>query len=194
MVGLRQIDPTSYADLDRYLDLLNESRDVPDVADHLPEIFEEGSVWRVQQGVRALGVNRYFVLIDGQIVGRTELSRNLNDDPSIIPRIPEGISLGNNTCYFINPRLLGRAHDAAHRLVANASILQAFAVGDKRDGLSPWLPVSLDDNDTSRGWLTQTDQRFTVIGGEPEAGIFPQFGIGDNKYSIHYAVPTDSPE
>lgn len=188
MISLERIDSADYGQLDRYMHLLGVSK-VPEVAEHLPEIFEEGSVHRVQKGIRATGALRYFVIIDGLTVGRTELTRHLNNDPSITPRVPEDVTLGYNTCYFINPALLGRNHEDAHRGVANKSIREAFIMGDAQQNASPWLPVSLDGTDVSRGWLMQEgNPGYTVHGDEPQAGIFPQFGIGNNTYSLQYAT------
>jgi hypothetical protein len=188
MIGLERVDPADYAHLDRYAELLESSKHVPEVADHLPEIFEEGSLHRIQEGIRSTGAMRYFVVIDDITVGRTELTRHLNADPSITPRVPGGVMLGFNTCYFINPAKLGRNHDNAHRLVADVSIREAFSQGDATLVTSPWLPISLDGTDVSRGWLMQDGNPiYSVQGDEPQAGIFPQFGIGDNEYSIQYA-------
>lgn len=188
MISLERVDPVSYEHLDRYMALLDDSRHVAEVAYHLPEIFEEGSQHRIQEGIRANGALRYFVIIDGQSVGRAELSRHLNQDPSIIPRTPEGVQLGYNTCYFINPILIGRNHNLAHRNVADLCIRRSFIEGDESEGSCPWLPVSLDGNDSSRGWLMQSDNSgYDVHGDEPKAGFFPQFGIGDNVYSLQYA-------
>lgn len=189
MIFLERVDPASYDHLDRYAEMLEDAADIPEVRDHLPEIFEEGSLHRIQEGIVATGAFRYFVVIDGRTVGRTELTQHLNEDPSINPRIPAGITLGHNTCYFFNPALIGRGHESIHREVADKSIGQAFLEGDGEAGNSPWLPVSLDGTDVSRGWLMQDgNPGYVVSGDESQVGIFPQFGIGEIPYSIQYAV------
>src|SRR5579872_3327669 len=139
MPVLERVDASNYDHLDRYMDLLANSMHIPEVADHLPEIFEEGSEHRIQTGIRACGALRYFIILDGQTVGRAELTRHLNEDPSIIPRTPDGVQFGYNTCYFINPALLGRNLDLAHRRVADLCIRTAFFEGDESEGSSPWL-------------------------------------------------------
>ena len=88
------------------------------------------------------------------------------------------------------PEIVTRNLDEAHRLIADACIRQSFAEGDQALELSPWLPVSVNGEDASRGWLMQDgNQWYDVTGDEPQSGIFPQLGIGDNAYSILYATP-----
>lgn len=188
MISIERVDPANYDHLDRYAELLENSRQVADVADHLPEIFEEGSAQRIQAGIRSTNAMRYFVVVEGLTVGRMELARHLNDDPSIVSRVLESVVLGFNTCYFINPALVGRGLDDVHRRVADKSIREAFMAGDAALKTAPWLPVA-PEGDASMGWLMQGDNiGYDVHVDEPKAGIFPQFGIGENAYSIAYAT------
>jgi hypothetical protein len=190
MISLERVNPTSYDHLDRYMAMLEQASRVGEVQDHLPEIFEEGSVHRVQEGIVSTGALRYFVVVDGKDAGRAELTRHFNEDPSIVRRTPAGIVLGYNACYFINPGVVTRGLEGAHVLVADQAIRTAFIQGDLDEERAPWLPVSLDGDDVSRGWLYQGDNPwYTVHADEPQPGIFPQFGIGDNAYSIVHAVP-----
>ena len=126
MITLEQVDPTSDEHLERYLTMLSRAARVAEVQDHLPEIFEEGSRWRIQQGIRENGVLRYFVRVEGQDAGRLELNRSLSHDNSVMTRAPVGLSLGFNTCYFINPAIVTRNLELAHQVVADMSIRKAF--------------------------------------------------------------------
>ncbi len=190
MITLEQVDPTSDEHLERYRTMLSRAARVAEVRDHLPEIFEEGSRWRVQQGIREMGALRYFVRAEGQDVGRLELNRSLSHDTSVVTRAPEGLSLGFNTCYFINPAIVTRNLELAHQVVADMSIRKAFFEGDEQAGLAPWLPVSLDGDDVSRGWLLQGENPwFDVRQTEPQKGFFPQYGIGHYPYSLVTAIP-----
>lgn len=190
MIGLEWVNPGSQEHMDRYIAMLERASTSAEVRGHLPEIFEEGSISRVQEGIRANGALRYFVIIDGSDVGRAELTRHLNTDPSIVKRTPEGLALGYNTCYFITPDLVQSNYELAHQHVADACIRQSFVEGDQNEGLSPWLPVSLDGHDVSRGWLLQADSSwYDVHQTESQTGFFPQFGIGNDSYSLLYATP-----
>ncbi len=190
MIGLEWVNPGSEEHMDRYIAMLERASSSEEVREHLPEIFEEGSESRIQEGIRANGALRFFIVVDGQDSGRAELTRHLNSDPSIVERTPEDLQLGFNTCYFVTPEIVQRNTDLLHREVADACIRQAFVEGDQAEGLAPWLPVSLDGNDVSRGWLLQADSPwYEVHQAEPQTGFLPQFGIGNNSYSLLHAVP-----
>jgi hypothetical protein len=190
MISLEQMFPTSRAHLKRYGALLDDARGVPEVATYLPEIFEEDTPERIQQGIRKMNAMRYFVVVDGKDIGRVELTRELNGDPSIFERTPEDVYLGYNTCYFIIPTLTGGSTDEAHRVTANLSIRKAFDEGDTFLLSSPWLPIDTQGtNDPSRGWLMQEDNDlYTVHIDKAQTGFLPQYGIDDIPLSIVYAL------
>jgi hypothetical protein len=105
---------------------------------------------------------------------------------SVVSKVPAGVRLGHNTCYFISSEILGRGVEDAHLEVARMSIEEAFATQGSWE-VSPWLPVA-PENDPSRGWLRQDGTTFTVRVTEPQTGWFPQFGIGQEAFHLAYAT------
>lgn len=190
MICLREMDPRSADDAEEYLALLARSSQNPEVTTLLPEILEETRIDDVRKALTI--ATRYFVVVDGLVAGRVELSDHLNADPSVVDKFPEDVSLGLNTCYFFNPDGVSRNENDAHRIVAAKSIRVAF---EKQNDLSsvPWLPVA-PEGDPSRGWLMQeiSSGGYPVHVGVPHSGWFPQFDIDSELFSPVYATTPKS--
>jgi len=184
MISLEKMDPTSVKHAERYLALLGRASTNDDVIQYLPEIFDEKTIDDVRASLSV--VTRYLIVVAGVDVGRTELTDHINTDPSVISKVPAGVSLGYNTCYFVNPGELDRGIDEAHLEVAKISIEEAFTTQVDKEA-SPWLPVA-PANDPSRGWLLQNASSFTVHITEPQKGWFPQFGIEEESFHFAYAI------
>lgn len=185
MITIERMNPTSAEDAQKYLDLLERAKSNPEVTRFLPEIFDEGTVDEVRKNLSLFA--RYLVRVDDLVMGRVQFDDGLNDDPSVLDKVPEGVLLGQNTCYFINPgEGLNRNIEAAHAVVARLSIHEAFRLQGNVE-VSPWLPVA--DGDPSRGWLMQNSTDFEVHAGEPQTGWFPQFDVADEVFRLAYATP-----
>lgn len=187
MIALREMDPRSYEDAEEYLALLSRASRNPEVTTFLPEILDETRVDDVQKALTV--VTRHFIVVDGLVAGRLELTDHLNQEPSVRDKFPSNTKLGLNTCYFLNPDVVSRNIAEAHRITAALSISEAFASQADSDA-APWLPVA-PEGDPSRGWLMQvSDGHFDVCVGTPQTGWFPQFGIGDESFAPVHALRT----
>lgn len=187
------LSPDNADHVRRYWQLVQDARGGSAIEFGLPEIFETDATEKlVKEKLRVR--TRYMIIEGGYDIGRIELTEHLNANLSVIRKVPKGVTLGMNACYFVlenmprnngpdNPQL-----DLLHKEAAMLTIELAFARQTEPDAC-PWLPVS-PSGDPSRGWLqlqNEADLPYVVSVGKPITGWFPEFGIDNQSFSIAIA-------